>query len=100
MPEGTISRRHLSSCLCPPQAQGHTARPGVKQTRKDNQWYFGTKAHIGVAAVAALTHTMAATSANVADITMADHLVRNDDNHPHADEGYIGWTSAKEKGRS
>lgn len=90
MPEGTISRRHLSSCLCPPQAQGQTARPGVKQTRKDNQWYFGTKAHIGVDAVTALTHTVAATSANVADITMADHLVRDDDNHAHADEGYIG----------
>ncbi|MDG4813740.1 transposase, partial [Hydrogenovibrio sp. 3SP14C1] len=59
-------------------------------TRKGNQWYFGMKAHIGVDAVTGLTHTVVATSANVADVTMADHLVRDDDKRVHADAGYIG----------
>jgi transposase, IS5 family len=47
----------------------------MKQTNKGNQWYFGLKAHIGVDAVTGLTHSVVATSANVADGTMAGHLV-------------------------
>ena len=35
-------------------------------------------AHIGVDAVTGLTHSVVATSANVADVTMAGHLVRVD----------------------
>ena len=46
----------------------------MKQTKKDNKWYFGMKAHIGVDAVTGLTHSVATTSANVADVTMAGHL--------------------------
>jgi IS5 family transposase len=44
--------------------------PEVKQTKKGQQYYFGMKAHIGVDAVTGLTHSVAATSANVADVTM------------------------------
>ena len=53
--------------------------PEMKQTKKGNQWYFGMKAHIGVDAVTGLTHRVAATSANVADVTMTSELVRDDD---------------------
>lgn len=64
--------------------------PEMKQTKKGNQWYFGMKAHIGVDAVSGLTHSVAATSANVADVTMAGHLVRDDDERVYGDAGYTG----------
>ena len=64
--------------------------PEMKQTKKGNQWYFGMKAHIGVDAVTGLTHRVAATSANVADVTMAGHLVREDDKRVYGDAGYLG----------
>ena len=62
----------------------------MKQTRKGNQWFFGMKAHIGVDAVTGLTHSVAATSANVADVTMTGHLVREDDKRIYGDAGYLG----------
>jgi IS5 family transposase len=64
--------------------------PEMKQIKKGNQWYFGMKAHIGVDAVTGLTHRVAATSANVADVTMAGHLVRDDDQRVYGDAGYTG----------
>jgi len=33
--------------------------PEMTQTRKGNQWYFGTKAHIGVDAESGTVHTVA-----------------------------------------
>ncbi|SEK46236.1 IS5 family transposase [Halomonas daqiaonensis] len=64
--------------------------PDMKQTKKGNQCYFGLKAHIGVDAVTGLTHRVVATSANVADVTMAGHLVRQDDKRVYGDAGYLG----------
>lgn len=62
----------------------------MKQTKKGSQWYFGLKAHIGVDAVTGPTHSVAATSANVADVTMAGALVREDDKQVYGDAGYTG----------
>ncbi|WP_144981305.1 IS5 family transposase [Halomonas sp. C22] len=64
--------------------------PAMKQTKKGNQWFFGMKAHIGVDAVTGLTHSVAATSANVADVTMTGALVRDDDKRVYGDAGYTG----------
>ncbi len=69
----------------------------MKQTRKGNQWYFSMKARIGVGSVTELTHTVVAISANVADITMAEHLVRDGDKRVHADVGYMGKRLRKAK---
>ncbi|CAM4310487.1 hypothetical protein VRRI112168_20030 [Vreelandella rituensis] len=44
------------------------------------------KAHIGIDAVTELTYSIAA---NVADVTMAGHLVRDKDNRVYGDAGYI-----------
>lgn len=62
----------------------------MKQTRKGNQWFFGMKAHIGVDAVTGLTHSLVATSANVADVVMSDQLVRDEDKLVYGDAGYTG----------
>jgi len=62
----------------------------MKQTKEGSQWFFGMKAHIGVNSVTGLTHSVAATSASVADVTMAGALVRDDDKRVYGDAGYIG----------
>lgn len=48
------------------------------------------RAHIGVDAVTGLTHRAVATSANVADVTMAGHLVRVGDKRIYGDSGSLG----------
>jgi IS5 family transposase len=64
--------------------------PGMRQTKKGNQWYFGMKAHIGVDAGTGYVHSVTATSANVHDLDEAVHLVRADDEVVYADAGYQG----------
>ena len=48
------------------------------------------KVHIGVDAVTGLAHSVFATSANVADVTMVRHLVREDGKRIDGDTGCFG----------
>lgn len=43
--------------------------PDAHQVKKGNTWYFGYKAHIGVDKDSGLVHTVAATPANVHDVS-------------------------------
>ena len=90
MREGTIVDATIVAAAPSTKNQARQRDPEMKQTKKGNQWYFGMKAHIGVDAVTGLTHSVAATSANVADVTMAGHLVRDDDKRVYGDAGYTG----------
>lgn len=64
--------------------------PEMHQTKKGNQWFNGMKIHSGVDAGSGYVHTITATSANVADITEAHKLIREDDEVLYADSGYTG----------
>ena len=64
--------------------------PKMKQTKKGNNWYFGTKAHIGVDAQSGLVHTVAGTAANVNDLNMASALLHGDEEAAFGDAGYQG----------
>ncbi|EWH01966.1 hypothetical protein Q427_11305 [Halomonas sp. BC04] len=45
-----------------------------------------------------LAHSVATTSANVADVTMTSHLVRDDDTRVYGDAGYTGmWNYLNEE---
>lgn len=90
MREGTIVDATIVAAAPSTKNQAKQRDPEMKQTKKGNQWYFGLKAHIGVDAVTGLTHSMATTSANVADVTMTGHLVRDDDKQVYGDAGYTG----------
>lgn len=90
MREGTIVDATIVAAAPSTKNQAKQRDPEMKQTKKGNQWYFGLKAHIGVDAVTGLTHSVVATSANVADVTMTGHLVRDDDKRVYGDAGYIG----------
>ena len=49
--------------------------PEMHQTKKGNQYYFGTKAHIGVDDDSGLVHSVIGTATNVADVTQVDKLL-------------------------
>lgn len=62
--------------------------PAMSQTKKGNQYYFGAKAHIGVDAQHALVHTVAVTTAKVADISMTEALLHGSEEIVFGDGGY------------
>ncbi|PXX94673.1 IS5 family transposase [Halomonas sp. LBP4] len=98
MREGTIVDATIVAAAPSTKNKAKQRDPEMKQTKKGNQWFFGMKAHIGVDAVTGLTHSVAATSANVADVTMAGHLVRDDDKRVYGDAGYTGmWKHLDEE---
>jgi len=51
----------------------------MHQTKKGNQWYFGMKAHIGVDSRTNLSHSVAATAANVHDSQMLPNLLHGEE---------------------
>jgi len=67
-----------------------TRDPGMHQTKKGNQWYFGLKAHIGVDRDSGLVHTVVTTAANVNDVTQTHALLHGKEKSVFADAGYTG----------
>ena len=69
-----------------------TRAPEMHQTKKDNQYYLGMKAHIGVDAESGLTHIRLTTSANTDThyITQAQDLLHGQETDVFADSGYRG----------
>ncbi|MGM0695000.1 MAG: IS5 family transposase [Pseudomonadota bacterium] len=90
MREGNIVDATIVAAAPSTKNKAKQRAPEMKQTKKGNQWYFELKTHIGVDAVTGLTLSVVATSANVADVTMAGHLVREDDKRVYGDAGYLG----------
>lgn len=64
---GTIVDATIINAPSSTKNQSGERDPEMKQTKKGNQWYFGMKAHIGVDRKTKLIHSVAATTANVAD---------------------------------
>ena len=64
--------------------------PEMHQTQKGNQWHFGMKCHTGVDAGSGFVHTVEATAANVHDVTVAERLLRKDDEVVYGDSAYLG----------
>jgi IS5 family transposase len=64
--------------------------PEMHQTKKGNAWHFGMKAYIGVDLESSLTHTVLATPANTADVTVAHELLHGGETIALGDSGYQG----------
>lgn len=62
--------------------------PDMRSTRKNNQYYFGMKLHIGTDVNSNAIHSATVTAANEADITELPALLRDDDKVVFADAGY------------
>jgi transposase, IS5 family len=90
MREGTIVYATIIAAAPSTKNKAKQRDPEMKQTRKGKQWYFGMKAHIGVDEATGLTHSIAATSANISDVTMASHLVRDNVKRVYDEGGNLG----------
>lgn len=64
--------------------------PEMRSTRKNNNYYFGGKLHIGVDVDSCLIHSATVTPANESDVGQTDKLMRDDDEALWGDSGYSG----------
>ncbi|MFK2889516.1 IS5 family transposase [Dyella flagellata] len=90
MRHGTIVDATIIAAPSSTKNKDQSRDPEMHQTKKGNQYYFGMKAHIGVDAETGLVHTVVGTAANVADVTMAAHLLHGKEELAYADAGYAG----------
>jgi IS5 family transposase len=64
--------------------------PEMKPTKKNQQWFFGMKAHIGVDSKTKLIHAVVATAANVADSSVLPALLHGNETRVWGDQAYRG----------
>jgi IS5 family transposase len=64
--------------------------PEMRSTRKNGQWHFGMKAHVGVDAETKLIHSVAASAANVHDSKVMGELLHGDETEVWGDQAYQG----------
>lgn len=70
------------------QNQKKQRDPEMHSTRKNNQFYFGMKIHIGTDVNSNAIHSATVTAANVADIDELPNLLREEDKVVLGDAGY------------
>ncbi len=90
MREGTLVDATIINAPSSTKNKDRSRDPGMHQTKKGNQWYFGMKAHIGVDRQSGLVHTVISTAANVSDISQTAGLLHGSERQVHADAGYLG----------
>ena len=66
--------------------------PEMRSTRKNGQWHFGMKAHVGVDAGTKLIHSVEATAANVHDSRVMGDLLHGQETEVWGDQAYQGQT--------
>jgi transposase, IS5 family len=67
--------------------------PEMHQTKKGKQWYFGTKAHVGVDSKTKIIHSAVVTAANVADATLLPELLHGEETRVWGDQAYRGQSA-------
>jgi IS5 family transposase len=65
--------------------------PEMHQTRKNKQWHFGMKAHVGTD-TRGIVHTLVTTDAAAADITQMHKLLHGEESEVFGDQAY--WSEA------
>ncbi len=64
--------------------------PDMSSTKKNGEWHFGMKAHIGVDAQSGLVHTVETSTAKVHDKAKMKELFHGEENAKFGDKGYVG----------
>ena len=90
MKGGTIVDATIINAPSSTKNAGGERDPEMHQTKKGNEWRFGMKCHAGVDAGTGYVHTLEFTAANTHDITVANKLIREDDEVVYGDSGYTG----------
>lgn len=63
--------------------------PEMHSTRKNTQWYYGMRVHIGTDPHYGFVHTLISTTANEAEVKVAPRLLRKEDTVVYGDAGYL-----------
>ncbi|WP_445367692.1 IS5 family transposase [Methylomonas sp. BW4-1] len=87
---GTIVDASLIAAPTSTKNQDKARDPEMHSSKKGNQWFFGSKFHIGVDSETGLVHTLKVTSGNVSDIAEAASLLHGEEQFVHGDAGYQG----------
>ena len=87
---GTIVDASLIDAPSSTKNQAGKRDPEMHQAKKGKQWFFGMKAHIGVDSESGLTHSLATTPANGADVSSAHRLLHGGEKEAWGDAGYQG----------
>ena len=87
---GTIVDASLIAAPTSTKNQSQARDPEMHASKKGNQWFFGSKFHIGVDSETGLVHTLKVTSGHVSDIVEAASLLHGEEQFVHGDAGYQG----------
>ena len=97
--EGTIVDATIIEAPSSTRNRSGQRNPETRQVKKGNQYHFGMKLHIGVAAETGLVHSLSTTPANVHDVTEAHRLLHGEEQQVWGDAGYIGVQRGYRSGR-
>lgn len=87
---GTIVDASLIAAPTSTKNKSQSRDPEMHSSKKGNQWFFGSKFHIGVDHETGLVHTLKTTSGHVSDIAEAASLLHGQEQFVHGDAGYQG----------
>ena len=87
---GTVVDATLIAAPSSAKNNSGTRDPEMHQTKRGNQWHFGMKAHIGVAAESGLVHTVICTATDVHDVVQPNDLPHTQETEAFGDSGYRG----------
>jgi IS5 family transposase len=89
---GTIVDATIVGAPCSTKNRSGERDPEMRSTRKNGQWHFGLKAHVGVDAETKLIHSVEATAANVHDSKVLADLLHGNETEVWGDQAYQGQT--------
>jgi IS5 family transposase len=89
MKNGTIVDATLIAAAKSTKNQGGKRDPEMSSTKKNNTWYFGMKAHVGVDSKSGLVRDVEATTAKVHDREMLENLLGEEEKAIYGDKGYF-----------
>jgi IS5 family transposase len=87
---GTIVDASLIAAPTSTKNKSQSRDPEMHASKKGNQWFFGSKFHIGVDHETGLVHTLKVTSGHISDIAEAAALLHGEEEFVHGDAGYQG----------
>jgi len=89
MKEGTIVDATIISSPSSTKNNDKKRDPEMSSTRKNGQWYFGMKTHIGTDVKSGLVHSVEVTPAKTADVDMTMDLLHGEEKSIFGDKAYM-----------
>ena len=87
--EGTIVDATLIAAPSSTKNKEGRRDPEMSSTKKNDQWFFGMKMHIGVDAKSGLIHSCVGTTAKVSDRDPFPELLHEEEQAVFGDKGYV-----------